>query len=457
MGAGKSTIAHTIAQRCYKEGLLAASFFFDRSVAGRNEPKKLFSTIARSLADFDAELGNAIASAIEADHSIATAPITRQFDELIRQPISLNKFRKPIVIVIDALDEGYDDDLLSILAIDSHNLPDLCRLFITSRPESSIVDSLSQNIQIREINIDVHEQSNLSDIAAYARDRLRDIASRKRLSLDWPGNERTEEFITRAEGLFIWVTVFSRYLRDTTHPDKKLKLMLERSAKPSSGVGSEKLLDNLYASILATCDWDDEDFVEGYHMFMGAIIAAKTPLSTSALQSLHRTSEAIEATEVVGRLRSVLVGHSDPHQPIQLLHISLHEFLTVRSPTQATFYLDKKDHSRRLALLCLAVLNEDLKEGLPGTGYLKSKSEDIKGIPNIPNGTISEEIFYACEFWISHLKEIEEPTPELITALRNFLTDHLIEWLELMASMGQFRFDFLEWMQVSRRLSNASL
>ncbi|KDQ10771.1 hypothetical protein BOTBODRAFT_71924, partial [Botryobasidium botryosum FD-172 SS1] len=40
-GAGKSAIAHTVARRCYEEGLLVSSFFFSRDVAERNNPQKL--------------------------------------------------------------------------------------------------------------------------------------------------------------------------------------------------------------------------------------------------------------------------------------------------------------------------------------------------------------------------------------------------------------------------------
>jgi len=43
-GAGKSTIAHTVAQRCHEERLLVSSFFFDRNFTDR--PKRLFSTVA---------------------------------------------------------------------------------------------------------------------------------------------------------------------------------------------------------------------------------------------------------------------------------------------------------------------------------------------------------------------------------------------------------------------------
>jgi Mrp family chromosome partitioning ATPase len=55
-GAGKSTIAHTIAQRCAEKGQLVSSIFFDRETEGRNNPSALFSTIAADLGRLDRNL-----------------------------------------------------------------------------------------------------------------------------------------------------------------------------------------------------------------------------------------------------------------------------------------------------------------------------------------------------------------------------------------------------------------
>src|ERR1700742_1337215 len=48
-GSGKSAIAHTIAQRSRRHGLLASSFFFNRNIPERRVPQRLPSTITRDL------------------------------------------------------------------------------------------------------------------------------------------------------------------------------------------------------------------------------------------------------------------------------------------------------------------------------------------------------------------------------------------------------------------------
>jgi hypothetical protein len=76
----------TVAKRCHEAGLFASSFFFKRDTAGRNDPNKLFSTIARGLAPFDKDMARQISLAIELDQTVSAAPIFRQFEELIRWP-----------------------------------------------------------------------------------------------------------------------------------------------------------------------------------------------------------------------------------------------------------------------------------------------------------------------------------------------------------------------------------
>jgi hypothetical protein len=110
--------AHSFCQRCHQHGILASSFFFDRETVGRNSSQKLFSTIARDLASIEDRFAEHLSMAVERDPSLATAGVSRQFDGLILGPSDFLAGYGLIVIVIDALDEGYNhnNDLLVILA-----------------------------------------------------------------------------------------------------------------------------------------------------------------------------------------------------------------------------------------------------------------------------------------------------------------------------------------------------
>jgi hypothetical protein len=109
-GSVKSTIAHTVAQLCHTKKQLVTSFFFDRETSDRNHPRHLISTIATDLCRRDARIASRISSAIEDDESLAGAPIARQFKELILQPSEGLPIHQPLVILLDALDEGANAD-----------------------------------------------------------------------------------------------------------------------------------------------------------------------------------------------------------------------------------------------------------------------------------------------------------------------------------------------------------
>src|ERR1700722_7693992 len=456
-GTGKSSIAHSVAKRCYDAGLLASSFFFDRDVAERNGPQNLFTTIARDLAPLNHGFSERINLILENDRSLAWASPSRQFDQLILAPSLIHRFAKPIVIVIDALDEGCSSELLKILCNEIPKLPGSFRIFLTSRPENHIVIALSHAAHVHRRSIDISGDANKSDIGLYCRERLRHIAFQKELGADWPGAQLSEEFQIKAEGLFIWVSAVSEYLSNpkTYDPDSKFRSLL--SDRNLSGLPAEQKMDKLYAEILNNSDWDDKSYVEMYHLVVGSIVALKTPLSASAIQTLHRKKNpALNVCEVLRPLNSLFIGSSDDKQPIRVLHLSFHDFITYRSLSSSgleRFWVDEKDHNGKLAFACLSIMNDDSRKDIPGTGYLsRDVPPQTKGIPEIADVYVSEGLWYACRFWSQHLTKVGHPMPEgFLNALRDFLSTNLIRWMELLCSKGQFQgmADVRQWLQVS--------
>jgi hypothetical protein len=452
-GTGKSAIAHTIAQYCNDHSLLGSSFFFDRNIPDRRTPQKLFTTIAHDLVRLGNEFGNHISLVVEEDRSVGSACQTRQFEKLILEPSFLYRIGRPIVILIDGLDEGYDLETLEILRDRVPELPGTFRIFMTSRPLDDIVIDLSDANHVYRRSIDIHGDSNQRDIGVYIRNRLRYISSRKRLAIEWPGEARTNDLINKSGGLFIWVSIVSKYLRTATHPDRKLSNLLYQTN--ISGISTDAKMDALYSEVLSTCDWADEDFVHGYYLLMGAIMAAKAPLSSIALKSLHRQQAELDIDGVLRPLSSLLTGLFDHDQPIHILHLSFRDFITSRaqsSPIHQHYYIHEKEHNQRLAILCLHVLNEDLTSHTPGTGYLSESSLNTKGIPSIVPSDVSEAMWYACRFWMEHIIEIEgDARDTFLDSLWKFLTEKLTLWIELLSTRYPFQnlSRVRAWLQVS--------
>src|ERR1700759_1153766 len=152
-GMGKSTVAQTVATVSDKLDLLGASFFFSRGEVDRRNAQKFFTTIAYQLCIYDKEFSREIGKALlEKEGSGATTkdPNT-QLEALILDPLrEIVKLRsRPVVIVVDALDECDDEDGRTILAALDRLVRELpsFRILLTTRPQIHLRDLGRQDTQ----------------------------------------------------------------------------------------------------------------------------------------------------------------------------------------------------------------------------------------------------------------------------------------------------------------------
>jgi hypothetical protein len=378
-----------------------------------------------------------ISVAIRRDPSLPTASISRQFDELILGPSNCLPANRPVVIVIDGLDEGYNhnNELLVILAEKVSDLPKNFRFLVTSRAEEDIGRFFRGKPHIERRSMGIQEHSNMEDVAKYVKHRLKAIVADRDLSADWPEKDRTDLLIKKAEGLFQWAATVCQFLSLHVRPGKQLDFLL--SGTGQSGLRAESKMDELYSKILSRCNWNDSDFVEGYGLVIGAIMAAKQPLSVSALQSLHSTTLAARVIDILRPLGSVLHGLVDPVGPIHILHLSFRDFLTDRAqslPDSLRYYICEPQHSRRLALACLIVMEEQLRGDICSIGDLSKCVSEINNIRGLVASHVSEELAYACRFWTDHVVDTDGVLPPApVDALRSFLLTRLLQWMEVMA------------------------
>ncbi|QRV93748.1 hypothetical protein RhiJN_21766 [Ceratobasidium sp. AG-Ba] len=435
-GAGKTTIAHTVACICAERKQLASSFFFDREIEGRNKPHALFATVAADLSRVDPDIANRVTTAVEEDGRLPSAPISNQFVELVLNPCRGVSFARPVVIVVDALDEAWDDRLLGILRDQAYNLPRMFRIFVTSRMRPELNTLLSRP-HANHLEIDINDMANMSDITRFIPHKLRELANDMELGDDWPGEMLTTRFIEKAGGLFQWVTTVCEYLRQYDDPAEELRSLLS-SADPRTSNAEEKM-DKLYATILESYNWSDNVFTESYHKVMGMAISSKTPMTVSAMSELNGKPVASDRT--LQRLSPLLTSMnkaSHTRQPVRVLHQSLRDFLVVRSehtPQFARFHISEGKHGEELLVLCLNLLNRDMKADIPVTGYLSNEEEE-SGVPKMAEGTIPEALWYACRFWPDHLCDADG-TKNIRSKLNEFVERHLVKWLEVTASYGK--------------------
>lgn len=129
-GRGKSAIAHTLALWLKDAGGFGSCFCFSRERQAEHREEKIFSTIARDLADRDPAFWRALADVLAKDRSLkTTSDVTEQWDKFILGPLLKvsNTMVGSMVVVIDALDESGPVEsrthILSVLASRANDLP----------------------------------------------------------------------------------------------------------------------------------------------------------------------------------------------------------------------------------------------------------------------------------------------------------------------------------------------
>lgn len=258
---------------------------------------------------------------LDSKRALVGAPMRIHFEELVLKPSRKLLVDKPVVIIIDALDESYDEEVLKILRDEVPKLPGTFRVLVTSWMTEAFMVFLSQRAHVHSRSIEIHDQTNLDDICIFVQHSLKEVAQQRKLGENWPDQPLLDEFTRKAEGLFLWVATIARYLCRAINLDKMLRDLLSKHTP--TGLSAELKMDRIYSTIIRACNWDVDDFEEGYVLVMGAILAAKMPLSMSALQSLHRSNPTLRINEIVPRLGSLLTSFTDRNRPVQVLHLSL--------------------------------------------------------------------------------------------------------------------------------------
>ncbi|KAM6499425.1 hypothetical protein JOM56_004933 [Amanita muscaria] len=266
-GAGKSAIAQTIAH-AYKQGEVAATFFFYRSDSGRNNGNRLFPTIAWQLAFSIPAVKDFIIHALDKTPHLPMTDVETQFEQLVAHPTNNIACQMPQlapVIIIDGVDECSDEQLQRrFLTVIGNAVKDSCvplRFLICSRPEALIEETLNQfkDFTLR-IDLATLDDAN-RDIEKYLVDQFSDIVSKQGLDPSWPGQDIIEEIVFKSSGNFILASTLMRFIGDEDH-NAVTQLDIVRKLKPHGTMAPFALLDELYLEILKR--QLDQDFVKTF-------------------------------------------------------------------------------------------------------------------------------------------------------------------------------------------------
>ncbi|KAI7771119.1 hypothetical protein LZL87_013446 [Fusarium oxysporum] len=435
-GMGKSTISRTIARSRSQLGDLGASFFFKRGETDRGHLAKFFPTIARQLAESVPALAAHIQDVIDADSAIRMSLTSRSL--------------LPLVFVIDALDECERDadirlliDLLS--RTQSPQLPRL-RIFITSRPELPIrlgfsnVKGTYQDFILHEIPASIVGH----DIHVYLEHELGIIRhnfnlyaeEEQKLPSDWPGEFKLQRLVTMVVPLFIFASTVCRFIGDWKcgNPNKQLQIVLRHMNENHGSKLGMTYSPALKQQLTDRTRREKEEIVKEFRLIVGSIVCLASPLSTRALAVMLE----VPLDTVADRLRmlhSVLSVPATHDLPVRLLHLSFRDYITDPGTKETNeFWVDEDLTHQDLAKQCLRIMRNSLGENIcsvrsPGTRRSNINAQQI-------DACLSSELQYACLYWMYHRAAVSAPLDDS-KEVHEFLTEHLLHWLEAMSLMGR--------------------
>jgi hypothetical protein len=351
---------------------------------------------------------------------------------------------KPVIIIIDALDECADQKAVTqLLSIISQYAPKLhFKFFVTSRPEQQIGNRFNQpefGQHSKFVLHDVEEDVVAADIALYFRARLGEIAHEQRtevLAQSWPSEEQFKTLVHHAGKLFIYAATVCEYVEGGKSVIARLNVATRISGSTLNG--KTGTLDNLYGHIV-TAAYAEADVEEKVHIrnVLQMVISAENPMSIDAISTLLQTTcETVHAA--LQPLHAVLniPSHNDYSSSILTFHASFPDFMNSRERSGSN-YLDPSQSHQWMALQCLECI-QPLKENICGiSGQLSNAEIGMSTIKeHIPDG-----LAYACTYWPFHASKtilVEGNIPSnMCTVLEEFFDNKVLQWTECMSLLDQ--------------------
>ncbi|KXN87593.1 Vegetative incompatibility protein HET-E-1 [Leucoagaricus sp. SymC.cos] len=434
-GSGKSSIAHTIANHFKQLKRLGSCFCFARDRVADRRHEKIFTTIARDLADRDTQLLGQLSAVVRDDLSLLRTPdILQHWEKLIVEPAKAlsEGMVGPIVIVIDALDESGDTDsrrrLLRILAENVANLPPHIRIFLTSRPLDDIHNTFNGVPHIQQKSMDDIPQDSTE------RDILNFVSGQLPAVIKGPD----QEALARASGgLFEWARIACAHVRgDNNFGTGLLPIERLKAIMPLDEAKHDLLLDGMYKFTLKSI------FPAGpSSSVMAQMLGTMEPLSIDSLGTMR--SQFVDGEEisadvfraVMASMGTLLKGTTDRYATIRPLHSSFSDFLTDRGRSEE-FFIDVPSIHNNLAMACLGVMKDELRFDMcqfPSSYLLNSEVHDLK---ERVEKSILPALGYSSRFWTRHLSLVPFSS-RLGGAVREFFNnEHLLYWFEALSLLG---------------------
>ncbi|KAJ4471554.1 hypothetical protein J3R30DRAFT_3800865 [Lentinula aciculospora] len=463
-GSGKTAIAVTIHQQIGTgSDFRYAGFFCSSTFDDASDPKYIFPTLACQLAsraDVYSVLGPILTLEDPTNNSSRT-----QFKKLLVVP--LNKVKGPTLLVIDGLDEFKGSEVCEVLETlfsEVHMVPSL-KVIVCCRTNSSPFEQASSKVF-----------KNPSDYCRYSLDdvSLPDLRHDLRLLLAVELKNRGMEpktiislcdVINNVECSFFVALTACKEINPSIDSSKQVERFKDLLSRGMNTI-YQSLIDQAFSNLGLNDDAGDllQKSCRDLHAALVVFAFSKNSLDLDGLSELFDFS--------INLLRKFFSGFPDNILSVNDKTVLIHHssFQDHLKSGQAT----KADNSSSQDCLHLYITQALLRFQEANLHRHISGEEDFRRHAIVPSATgrrdrkINSTLSYACRCWLDHLDMINtrmthEGRQSLFSMLQEFLHQHLLHWLEVLAALGDMErivtllTTFLKWLQKHCDLAHSSL
>ncbi|KDQ11747.1 hypothetical protein BOTBODRAFT_162584 [Botryobasidium botryosum FD-172 SS1] len=477
-GAGKSSIASSIADELDAAGALGASFFCKRDDKDLHDPQRIIPTLVHQLTEVHKAYGKAVAEVLRETPRSGSVINDRDFENIVQRPlpnIQGPSHTSSLVIIVDALDEcDGEEDCLRLVSrlVAMSKLVKWLKIIVTSRNLLYIRTRLDKDAPVRE-NRNLNDETPFDDILRVIKHLLEGVGPDD--DPTWPGDSTVRQLARRADGLFIWAKVACALLKQAAEssvrekrlkellassmaddPARRLPALYERAIRESFATGESLATSETSSPSKHPLTGDDNDQV--IRTVLGAIVVARIPLSESALAALLRSRDGdIKVPEVVQKLQSVLYVNRAKGGTIRVCHTSFRDFLVDSKYCPSNFYVDQVLHNKWLVHACLRTMSQELRFNICNLESSHLLNAEVHNLTTRVENMISSELEYSCLFWADHLSTIPKGTgSEVMPLLHNFFFQpSVLYWMEVLSLLGKLSVGSSELLHVMSWVQDA--
>jgi hypothetical protein len=454
-GTGKTAIAQSVAsmadaKECRR---LIGSFFFSRTGAvDRRNAAAVIPTLTYQLALKYEPFRPRLCDAIDSEPDVSQKNLQVQAKVLLSDAFDNVPcpFPHPLVVVIDALDEcdkqqGVEGGkLVPVLLGALWSLPFCVKIFITSRPESSIENMFSR-ADLRDhakglaLHRDIEDSVVRADIGRYLRYELDELAvDHPFITVPpvFPSDDQFGALQDRAGALFIYARTALEFVKNpNTDPRRQIELLLSTDPREAShGFGE---LDALYIHVVSQALKHSGIRPQAVRDVLASLVLLYENMPASALAALNSIKEE-DCQAVVRSLASVILYDREFAEPIRPIHLSFSDFLLDRErSTDAYVANNVPAHHLRLAERCLQIMNEHLQMDICDIRDPSLFNTDVTDLKQRLDKVAPPHLRYACMFWHVHFELAGTVSAGAVSHLEDFCAKHLLHWLELLSLLDK--------------------